>query len=285
MRRRVQWQMWFVVTVTALLLAGQADADPTIEYVADPGPAQNPTAFDSRPGTSGNQHWTLFSVDPNPQVAAGPVSIGGVPAWQIDTAGTPGVREVQYLTLLSPAERALARTSAWRISVIVRLPDQANLPLGGIWVDLLVGDGPGNLGTDFQMLFGTDASGDPVVVLPTVANTTVGQMFTIVGGADAFHRYDLVFDPAGVTADLFVDGALALAAYGGSGGQPLARFLFGDNSVGLGDTVAQFNLVRWESIAPVPEPSPFALVAVCCSLAWATRRKRLRDLADRRDVM
>ena len=70
---------------------------------------------------------------------------------------------------------------------------------------------------NYGFAFGSEADGDPIVLLTTGFDglNAVGPTFTLEGSGGGYHQYDLVFDPVSGTADLFVDGIERISEYGG----------------------------------------------------------------------
>lgn len=74
-------------------------------------------------------------------------------------------------------------------------------------------------GKRYKLAFGLNAAQEPIVM---AANTFVaatdsymGDQYTVTGGADKYHTYEMVYDPATATVDVFVDGVERLSNYAG----------------------------------------------------------------------
>jgi len=65
----------------------------------------------------------------------------------------------------------------------------------------------------WQMVFGSQADGDPIVQL--LDGLISGPAFVQDGGGAGYHTYELVYDPDDGNADLHVDGVLAISDYAG----------------------------------------------------------------------
>jgi hypothetical protein len=119
------------------------------------------------------------------------------------------------------------------------------------------------------MQFGTDGDGDPTVRL---FDGTAGPTFTLEGaGNTAYHDYLLAYNPLVGTANLYVDGSLAISGFGGFS-VAITRVLFGDAAVSTTDQDARYNSVLWVA----PEPSTVALLTAAGLLVLARRRSGVK---------
>lgn len=213
-------------------------------------------------------------------VATGPVinDLGsGLDAWAVDDNGTALGDAGWYAHALSPGQVAGAAAFGWRLSTRLRIvdaPDPApSAPGIGFDASPFVAYRDGT--TSFQIHFGAEADGDPLVHVATAfAPSPAGTVFTLQGGGSGYHLYELVYSPLG-GLDLFIDGTERLSDLPAA---PLVvvspAFMFGAGSsccTGQGN----FNLVRFESFAPdeVPEPGSLYGLAVGLIALGALRRR------------
>ncbi len=93
------------------------------------------------------------------------------------------------------------------------------------------------------MTFGADADGYPIVRLPNSTGPGTGLDYQVTENPNAYHLYELVFDPSRREADLFVDGVKRHSYEGRAEGQiPLVYWGGGQsNTTGQGN----YNLVEF----------------------------------------
>lgn len=192
----------------------------------------------------------------------------GLDAWFVDDSSTSG--GLGYAALLSAPEVDLANTLGWSLTTTLRIPNA--LETAAVSPFLLYANGT----TRWQMAFGSDAEGDPLVLLMdgggSFPNFT-GASFTLEGVGNGYHTYELVFDPDEASADLFIDGTERISDYAGFAFVEPAGIGWGTGS--SADTGrGHFNLVEF---SVVPEPSGFlfgGLVAALASVLGGKRRLR-----------
>jgi hypothetical protein len=133
----------------------------------------------------------------------------------------------------------------------------------------------------FQIELGLDNSGDLFVMLADSLNTSgsggsvrgSGRSYTISGNNDAYHEYQLIYDPTTLSASLLVDGVTRLTGYQGS-----SQF---KQDHGLGFSVmsggrGNYNLVSLASTksAEAPEPATLLLSLAPLALIGVASRRR-----------
>ncbi len=200
---------------------------------------------DTDPATEG---WTVAGPE-----SAGPVEDSGTLAWSIDDNSTAGGSFRSYM-IVPPAS---AETEGWVLRVRTRVVDSSD------GVDFAVSAGYGdNQGRRYEMEFGSDSDGDPIVLLQSTSGTIgVGPSFTLEGASSTYHLYELVFDPAAGSADLFVDGVERISGYQGVTDTTTAFVAWGSRqSAATGH--GHYNLVEFA----VPSP-PVATVSPSQSTA------------------
>lgn len=177
--------------------------------------------------------WTF-----NDGPSVGPVvndQSSGFDAWSVDDNQNTGDNSGGYAAFPDDQQVADARGYGWTLSTRIRVPELSDTPLGSPGV--LYRDG--NL--SWQLHFGTDAEGDPIVQL---FENPGGATYTLEGTGGGYHLYQLVYDPCTFTADLYVDGAEVLSNYSGFAHTEAANMNWGAFStldVGQGN----YNLVQW----------------------------------------
>ena len=197
------------------------------------------------------EHW--FKLEPAPGVdvfAFGVINDGGIDAWAVD-GDAPNNRTIQYFHFPTASTVAQGNTSGWTLRLNLRVVDVDDAVDAAVIGEYNVGS------TRYIMLFGSDGDGDPIVKLVTAIGGDPffsGPEFTLEGTGGGYHLYELVFDPAAGTADLFVDGGgeAVISDYGGSsgsGGDAYVQWGVGQSVVG---GHGNYNLVQFEIAASPP---------------------------------
>lgn len=206
-----------------------------------------------------------FAQDANGAVIAGPITGDqGLDAWTLSSPGN-----VRYQTGdLSTATKSLMLAQGWKVTLIARVgaaPDARGLVTANLE----------NLnGRRFDINIGLNGNGDTFVRLNTNISTFpqlvgVGPTFTLTGSGDAYHTYELIYDPVSQTARLLVDGIERLSNYAGhTNFVRTLGFYMGvyENHKG------HYNLARLEVLeppAPVPTVSAWGALAMSLSVLIA----------------
>ena len=196
------------------------------------------------------ESWTRSSNGAGP--VEGPVfNDGGYNAWNIDDVSSS--KFLRYITTVTTEQIADAASKGWILSSWLRVVDTSDALDKAILVEYY----------DFDMQFGSDASGNAIVGL------VGGSSYTT--SSSGYHLYELKYDPVAGSADLFVDGTERISDYGGTG-LPEPRIMWGStSSAARGD--GNYNLVKFEII---PEPSTITLLGIgligLLCYAWRKRR-------------
>ncbi len=156
--------------------------------------------------------WLYGSAPINASV--GPVSNDqgtGIDAWFIDDNSSALGSGGGYSASPTAAQIAEGNSQGWTLSTTVRATDIADGPNGSPMAYYRDGN------KTWQMHFGSEADGDPVVLLLTNATAfpSIGITHTLDGYGSGYHLYELVFDPNTSTADLLVDGTEVISNYAG----------------------------------------------------------------------
>lgn len=180
--------------------------------------------------------WGATPGDTSTGVARSAVPGTGVgddlPAWQIADGSTEVGSRYRYELAPSSQELSRAAQLGWVSRVVLRLPTSSDAVDASVIVEF--SDGVKRWG----MVWGTDSGGNPRV------QAFGGSPAHSLSGA-TFHTYELRYDPATDTADLFADGALLQADFPGlAAGGVAARFNFGSGS-SAGTGTGQYHRVEW----------------------------------------
>ncbi len=194
-------------------------------------------------------------------------AFGSHAAWKVDDANPSSSvgNGLNYSHDLTPALEARARAEGWILRSFLRVEDTPNTTGGAISLDTIFD----TLNRRFALQFGVDGGGN--------------TLFQFIGGSGSsvsgvgYHLYEMRFDTATETVDLFVDGDEKISDFGGANftNSNYHRVLFGANS--SGDTgTGYYNMVEFEI---VPEPGSLSLLLAAAGVALlaclSRRRKRI----------
>jgi hypothetical protein len=157
----------------------------------------------------------------------------GLNAWRVFTTDAGNG---YYATALTATERQNAMTRGWKLTARMRVETgvaYTNVDFQGV-------------GPRFDIALFLDAAGDTVVRLVTSGSPYAGLDYTLAGSGSSYHLYELVFDPATQTADLFVDGIERISDYAGFNFFPIGAMYFGAVPLGGPTGVSYHNLARLE---------------------------------------
>ncbi|HYQ72843.1 MAG TPA: choice-of-anchor U domain-containing protein [Gammaproteobacteria bacterium] len=159
----------------------------------------------------------------------------GLAAWYIDddllTVGSSWF----YEQTPSAAEINQGNTFGWTLRARVKVVDAPDDPASPGSIVIEYADGI----TSYSLSLGSLANGDPV------AEFEGGASYTLQGGGNDYHLYEIVYDPSGGTVDLFIDGIERISDYSGIASAMFTRVIWG--SASSGDTgQGNWNLVEWE---------------------------------------
>ena len=243
----IKWTKYALAALVCGLAASAQAAD--IFYYANP----DPTTVDGSV-VPGFQPWIR---DGSIAQSSG-VTDGTNLAWDVNNT-TAGQYEFWKTTPL-PAYIAEGNAKGWTYTVRLRLPNLGDAVGGGVETGYYTGT------KAWDMAFGTEADGDPIVFL---FDNATNPTFTLQGASNTeYHVYSLKYDPVSTTADLFIDGVERISNYTGFT-NPNMFILWGDTAVG--DTGrGLWNLVEWTA----PEPSSAALVTMGIGVLALRRRNR-----------
>jgi hypothetical protein len=161
-----------------------------------------------------------------------PIDDGGTLAWNLNT-GTAG-QELLYERPLTAEEIAFAKTNGYTLRANLRIPTAGKL-LGsdgmGFWAQLE---------DDWWLMrFSTDSSANPTVHI----HGGGGGNHQILGSG--YHNYELVYDPASSSADLYVDNIEVLSDLTPAE-NPGSIFRFGDGDGSFTGAEINYALVEME---------------------------------------
>ena len=229
-----QRQLLFISLILALSLGSTAWAG---ELVAQHEGAADPLA----------EGWSPFRQDNN--FSVGPIiddvtESGTYDAWQIaDEGGNDGAG---YSTDVST--RAIdAFSKGFTLSVLLRIIGE---PGGGGPVTVSVNFDENRFNLAFAQTDGT----------PTVTVQS-GESYTLEDTTEDYHLYEMVYDPLGATADLFVDGVERISDQSAAQAGFMNGFLVIGSTAGGGAGEAYYSQVKLEIGPPTPRkaarlPSP-----------------------------
>jgi len=207
-----------------------------------------------------SEGWTRHvSPLPIPEGPLTPDPIGGLPAWNInDNSGDRiGGSALWYASTLTPAQITAAQTDGWTLTTRLRvasIPDDPDFGVNVIFVDGV---------RSYDMYFGTQADGDQVIMLGETNSPFTGPQYVAEGQGNAYHLYQLVFDPGVGSASLFVDNNPVPVLTNYTGKSPIdppgSIFWGATSSFTTGN--GNYNLVEFD-IQAVPEPGTLTLVGL-----------------------
>ena len=186
-------------------------------------------------------------------------------AWSISTLSQPSIFYYTTGPLSSQQQTDITNQGAV-LSMDVRVLQGLAPTWNQIWI------AESALGTNtqrFDILVGLDTNGDTIVTLPTTidengpggASEAFGLSYTLTGSGSSYNKLQLVIQPGLQSANLYVNGVLAIQNYTGDATYRTTNvgYAFGDNSGGT-TNFAQLSLSTGTSVVPlqsvsVPLPS------------------------------
>jgi hypothetical protein len=218
----------------------------------------------------------------------GPASTGpvfndmGYNAWAISSASS--TTQVAYEVAFTSAQNSALAAQGFTMSLFASVPNGTMNPINGNFyptIDDVVDFGSGRR---FDLAIGLNANGNPVATLVSSyfggtggagSFYTSGPSYTLTGSGSTYHLYELVYNAATQTADLYIDGVDRISGYTGqtqfydSGGTS-----FGADNGGQSNN----NLFELQVGVAVPEPSTFVLSSVAAVVVGTTYTRRRHRL-------
>lgn len=139
---------------------------------------------------------------------------------------------------------------SWELTGTLRIINSPNQQGGGFNIDLMTAS------EQYELVFGSIANGDPYV---RVVGSSLSPVYILNNAGSTYNTYQLLYDAASDTADLYINGAEQLENIaGGTYSEfPLSPSLsFGGGNQGP-TSQANWNLVSLET---TPEPSTVSLI-------------------------
>ncbi|MBN1851228.1 MAG: hypothetical protein JW829_00830 [Pirellulales bacterium] len=195
----------------------------------------------------------------------GPVDDGGVPAWNMEDAGSTRAAWTRWISYDQIAE---ANSKGWKLHGRVRVLGTDDVPDGGIELSVFPDSQVG-----YTLWLGSDAAGNAIVAEyggVQASGLALGRSITLDSGG--YHDYEIVFDPTSQTTDILVDGNLAIEDMLSTQltSTVLNRILWGANS-SAGQGNANYSFVEFHII---PEPTSIVLGLVVLAFATLVVRQR-----------
>lgn len=161
----------------------------------------------TNPLTEGWEKWPSVSSGVYPTVGRITNDLGlRINAWSVNDLGTNLGDLGGYAHYITTCQVNEAKTKGWKLRAKLRVVNNNSSNSNVV----LYRDGQ----KTYQMFFGSTASGDPIVTLVTGLNGS-GINYTLTGGANSYHLYEIVMPPGGTSAKLFVDGVERISSYSG----------------------------------------------------------------------
>jgi hypothetical protein len=189
--------------------------------------------------------WTVSGAGVG--VVVGPViddGGSGIDAWGINDT-TTAAGSTRLYSFVPTVDDLASAANGWTLRVRLRVVETPEDPDRATAVDFISDT------TRYRMDFGSDPSGDPIVLLQTglAGGNDTGPSVTLTGGGDGYHTYELRFDPVGASADLWIDGVELFSNYTGFADVTAGpRIAFGAGQATRTGN-ANFNQVRF-TVAP-----------------------------------
>ena len=189
-------------------------------------------------------------VGPGSGVTVGPTTDDqGWSAWIVDDNSENVGSIFRYEVGLSSDDVEQAFACGWRLLTRVRLADSGDGPLvpheqsGSPSIGFRTGT------SSWQMHFGTESDGDPIVLLVNelAPDSNDGIVVAAEGAGSGYHLYELTYDVVSQTAVLSMDGEELVSAYTPASLVEAPKVFWGANSsfdTGQGN----FNLVSFQAL-------------------------------------
>ena len=222
--------------------------------------------------------WTQDGPNAAGVSAGGVTNDGGFDSWFVDDNSSIGGAFLNYRA--NPTDELILAgdLNGWVLRARVRAVDLPDAPGTG---SVFMGYESGT--RRYSIMIGAEEDGDPIAQLwdgtgDIPNNVLNGQTFTLQGGGDGYHLYELVYDPILDSADLFINGVERISDYAGHTFQAgTKRVVWGSgSSIDTGE--GRYNLVQWQ-VNVVPEPTSTALMATAAVLCCLCGRRRTDRIA------
>ena len=185
--------------------------------------------------------------------SGGSVGAVGTSAWTTAVGSPNG--NTYYQQTFSLQQLADMAGQNWVLSFTVQVAQSGNFP--NSYLQLETGS------ATFILPLGSDSNGDPFI-----NGSSLSPMFVLNGGGSGYHNYQLIYNTANATANLWVDGTDAINNY------PYATHS-GAGSIAWGEGQAGSSQGNWSlvSLSVVPEPSTLSLLTLGgLLLGWRWRK-------------
>ena len=212
------------------------------------------------------ENWTQLGVEAVGRTKGAVTNDNGTNAWYVEKNGSG---DLGYQYVLNSGEQNQITNLAWSVTVNLRVVNTSDTPDYAVCVLFATGT------TRFDMLFGSTASGDPIVQLASSftgnGDNPQGPSYTATGAGSGYHQYKLVYDRVAGNADLFIDGVERISNFAGNtaingGTSSMFWGATGDTVFGRGN----YNFVQ----VAIPEPGSGTLILLASASILARRRLR-----------
>jgi hypothetical protein len=186
----------------------------------------------------------------------------GEDAWGIQK--TSPFQELVYTYQLTSEQNDEVQNLGWTMNVRLRVVNANDNPDISVSVHFGIGV------TRYDMNFGSNAAGDPIVMLVNSFEgnglNPAGPTYTTSGSG--YHDYKLVYDPVADNTDLFIDGVERISNYAGNANQGGVASVFFGAAGSQGTGRANFSQLS----LTVPEPTGLSLLLIGACAALQRRR-------------
>ncbi len=203
----------------------------------------------------------------------------GNPAWSV--VGTAQSSQYSYTSgALTAPQLADIANHGFTLTIVARALQNIAPTYDPSHPVAITGGGLNTGAQRFDIALGLNSSGDTVVFLFTADDAIgpgsslvgAGPSYTLTGAGNAYHNYNLVYNPVTHLADLSVDGITRITGYSGNTTfKSNVGLYFGASSGGQGN-------INFAQVVSVPEPSSavlFAAGAVALAVCYFHRSRRV----------
>jgi PEP-CTERM motif len=182
----------------------------------------------------------------------------GMNAWI--TSIPSSASTLEYMESLTPLQQAELAGQDWTMSATLQVV-QSSGTLGNIFLNFYAGS------EMFTLFFGAESNDDPFV---RAGSSSLSPIFVLNGAGSTYNSYQLVYNVASDTANLWVNDTEEISDITGTQSSQAAELAWGIAQSGPSSFQANWNLVSLS----VPEPSASWLVFLGSGVLFYVRRNR-----------